>query len=213
MTAGRGPGAPTHRSPVVVVGIGNPMRGDDGIGPAAVEALGDRARPPTVVGDGGAPPSFDRVVTSGEVCRLLEEWAGRDLAVVVDAVTAGAPPGTVHRAELRSGRLQLTPPRPAAPPGGGVAGGLAPRTVGGGHAGSSHAAGLAEALALAGALDRLPRRLVVLGVEPARLDTGAGLSPAVAAALPDLVRLLVAELAPQPVGPEDFGIGRSGGGD
>jgi len=72
---------------VVVIGVGNEFRRDDGAGPAVVAGLRDLA-----------PPGVRLVVTDGEPTRLIEAWAGAALAVVVDAVRADPPrPGTVHR--------------------------------------------------------------------------------------------------------------------
>jgi hydrogenase maturation protease len=42
-------------------------------------------------------------------------------------------------------------------------------------------------LSLARTLDRLPRRLVILAVEATECSLGLGLSPPVAAALPELI--------------------------
>jgi hydrogenase maturation protease len=72
---------------VVVIGVGNEFRRDDGAGPAVVGRLRDLA-----------PPGVDLVVTDGEPTRLMEAWTGAALAVVVDAVRAQpAHPGRVHR--------------------------------------------------------------------------------------------------------------------
>lgn len=69
---------------VVVIGLGNRDRGDDGAGPA-VAAGAARA---TGLPEDACPPA-------GPV-DLLDRWEGADLAVVVDAVRSGARPGTVH---------------------------------------------------------------------------------------------------------------------
>ena len=68
----------------VVIGVGNPYRRDDGVGPAVVELLRGHGVP---------------VATSlGETTELIELWRDLDLAVVVDAVrTRAARPGRVHR--------------------------------------------------------------------------------------------------------------------
>jgi hydrogenase maturation protease len=72
---------------VVVIGVGNEFRRDDGAGPAVVARLRDLA-----------PPGVRLVVTDGEPTRLIDAWAGAALAVVVDAVRADPPrPGTAHR--------------------------------------------------------------------------------------------------------------------
>jgi hydrogenase maturation protease len=79
-----GPG----RAPVVVIGVGNEFRRDDGAGPAVVSALRDLA----------PPPGVELLITDGEPTRLIEAWTGAALAVVVDAVRASPPhPGRAHR--------------------------------------------------------------------------------------------------------------------
>jgi hydrogenase maturation protease len=75
---------------VVVIGVGNEYRRDDGAGLAVVARLRDRV-----------PPGVEVVLTDGEPTRLIEAWTGAALAVVVDAVRADPPrPGRVHRFEL-----------------------------------------------------------------------------------------------------------------
>ena len=77
----------TPAGPVVVIGVGNDFRRDDGAGPAVVTRLRDLT-----------PTGVRLVITDGEPTRLIEAWAGAALAVVVDAVRAEpARPGTVHR--------------------------------------------------------------------------------------------------------------------
>ena len=72
---------------MVVIGVGNEFRRDDGAGPAVVGQLRDRV-----------PPGVELVITDGEPARLIEAWTGAALAVVVDAVRAQPPqPGTVYR--------------------------------------------------------------------------------------------------------------------
>jgi hydrogenase maturation protease len=72
---------------VVVIGIGNEFRRDDGAGPAVVTSLRGRV-----------PPRVELVLTDGESTRLIEAWTGAALAVVVDAVRTDPPrPGRLHR--------------------------------------------------------------------------------------------------------------------
>ena len=78
-----GPGS----EPVVVIGVGNEFRRDDGAGPAVIGRLRDLV-----------PSGVELVVTDGEPTRLIEAWTGAALAVVVDAVRAEpSHPGQVHR--------------------------------------------------------------------------------------------------------------------
>jgi len=72
---------------VVVIGVGNPDRGDDGVGPAVVSrakgCLPESARPVCLFGDDPAA--------------IMDAWRGAQRAVVVDAMVSGARPGTVRR--------------------------------------------------------------------------------------------------------------------
>jgi hydrogenase maturation protease len=71
----------------VVIGVGNPYRRDDGVGPAVIEHLRRAALPDVRLEE-----------SDGEPSQLLELWAGADLAIVVDAVhTADGRPGGIHR--------------------------------------------------------------------------------------------------------------------
>jgi hydrogenase maturation protease len=135
----------------VVIGVGNEWRHDDGIGWVVARAA--------AVALGGAA---ELVLTDGEPARLLDAWHGVGLAVVIDAVRTGAPPGTVCV-------LDLADVLGAAPSG------RAP--------GASHSLGLRAAAQLGQALDRLPDQLVVVGVEGEDLGAGRGLSAAVHAAV------------------------------
>ncbi|MBI5576368.1 MAG: hydrogenase maturation protease [Deltaproteobacteria bacterium] len=77
-------------TPVVVLGCGNPLFGDDGIGPAAVEYLlcnFDIPRNVTVMnaGTGVRNLLFDIVLGDGTVKKLI----------VVDAIDAGRTPGEI----------------------------------------------------------------------------------------------------------------------
>ncbi len=73
---------------VLVLGLGNILLSDEGVGVRIVEALDDRYALPESVEtlDGG---------TSG--MDLLDQIAGRDLLIVADALRADAAPGTVIR--------------------------------------------------------------------------------------------------------------------
>jgi hydrogenase maturation protease len=72
---------------VVVIGIGNSFRRDDGVGVAVAEEIVRRDVPGV------------RVVTAtGEPGAMLDAWAGARLAVIVDAVAGdGTQPGRIRR--------------------------------------------------------------------------------------------------------------------
>jgi hydrogenase maturation protease len=168
-----GPRAAAGAPRAAVIGIGNPYRRDDGIGPALVAALA-RLRPPGV----------SLTVADGEPSQLLDAWSGAPLAVVVDTVLCEAPaPGRIHRTVIhRTGR-------------GSGADDLMVPAPGSRAAASTHGLGIPDAVRLAEALHQAPARLVVMAVEAADIGFGVGLSPAVAACLPELTRAVLAEVA------------------
>ena len=95
--------APAGEAPVVVIGVGNEFRRDDGAGPAVVARL-----------RGQVPPGVRLMVTDGEPAGLVEAWTGAAVAIVVDAVRAEPPhPGRVHRFVLDRPRPVDPPSRPA----------------------------------------------------------------------------------------------------
>ena len=108
----------------------------------------------------------------GEPVAMIDLFDGRDTILLIDAVRSGAPPGTLHRIDASDAAL------PAA---------LRGST-------STHALGLGDVIELARALGRLPPRVLVLGVEGARFDTGGEVSADVRAALPRVVAAVAAEL-------------------
>lgn len=154
---------------VVVIGIGCPYRRDDGVGPVVLDRLA-RMRA------GNRPLSDLATLTTcdGDLTRLLGTWEGTATTILVDAAKHGqrGRPGAVRRFDFGSRQLPCgTPPA------------------------SSHGLGLAEAVALGRALNRLPARLVVYTVEAADTGLGNGLSPAVAAAVDEVAERIAAEIA------------------
>lgn len=68
----------------LVIGLGNPDRGDDGAGRAVARLLRGRA------------PGLGIEEQSGAAADLLERLATCDDVVLVDAAVTGASPGTIH---------------------------------------------------------------------------------------------------------------------
>lgn len=71
---------------IIVIGVGNAYRHDDGVGLAVAGHLRRRDRSGVTVDE-----------SDGEPTSLMDLWAGADLAVIVDAVEAGGEPGRIHR--------------------------------------------------------------------------------------------------------------------
>jgi hydrogenase maturation protease len=89
MTGSEGPLA-------LVVGIGNPDRGDDGFGPAVAWRL--RAR---------VPCGVEVIERSGDILALIEEWSSFLFVIVVDALAPISNPGRVHRLDLTNSSLPI----------------------------------------------------------------------------------------------------------
>jgi len=72
--------------PITVIGVGNPYRSDDAVGPEVVNLLRDKAIP-------GVTLEY----SLGGTAELIELWDGVPLVILVDAIRARpAHPGRVH---------------------------------------------------------------------------------------------------------------------
>jgi hydrogenase maturation protease len=71
----------------VVIGVGNELRGDDGIGISIARELRDAAE----------QTGIEVREAQGETIGLLDMWRGRDVVIVVDSMCGGGPAGTVRR--------------------------------------------------------------------------------------------------------------------
>jgi hydrogenase maturation protease len=76
---------------IVVIGIGNEYRGDDGVGIAVTRRLRERFLSKITV-----------LEETGEGAALIDSWKGARWVMLVDAVRSGAPPGTIHRLDGRA---------------------------------------------------------------------------------------------------------------
>ena len=162
----------------LVVGIGAPDRGDDAIGPAVVARVAEWAGSggdPDGAGDRTGPvlPVGTELVIRSDPTQLVADLGSASAVVIVDAIRAGAPAGTVHVLQAGAGDPPLTGPALAAPSG-------------------SHGFGVGHALELARALGSLPPRVVVVGVEAGVFEVGAGPTAEVVAARDPAARAVLA---------------------
>lgn len=147
---------------VVVLGVGNVLMSDEGVGVHAVEALANGYDVPDEVEiiDGG---------TSGMDC--LDRIADADLLLIADCMRSkDKAPGTITR--LEDGQIDAWFKTKISP----------------------HQVGLSDVLAACNFHGMAPKRVVLLGVQPASFDTSMELTPAVAAVLPDLLGRLLTEI-------------------
>jgi hydrogenase maturation protease len=82
------------RSSALLIGVGNPFRGDDGVGSVVIRRL-----------RGQNLPGFTVMEETGDGAELLEAWQGASAVILVDAVQSGAAPGTIHRLDATVEKL------------------------------------------------------------------------------------------------------------
>lgn len=143
-----------ERAPVLVLGVGNELFRDEGLGVVAARCVAQLDLAGVEVADGG---------TLG--LSLLPEIADREAVLILDAVV---------KHDGRPGEVVV------------LADGSVP--PGWTHVVSAHQIGVPDALAAAALAGRAPRRVAVVGMVPASLDTGFGLTPETAAHIDELVR-------------------------
>ena len=156
---------------ILVLGLGNPILTDDGIGVYVVREVA--ARLTGVARSAGACVEFQEAAVGG--LRLLEVIAGYNRLILVDAIlTPNGAPGQIHRLTPDDLRTSL-------------------------HAGSTHDLSFQGALAWGRRMGMaLPpdEAITIIAVEAEDVLTfGEALTPAVMAALPDAVGAVLAELA------------------
>ena len=117
------------------------------------------------------PPGVILIEEEGEPASLIESWSTADEALVVDGISSGSEPGRLHRFDVTDAPLPAEIFNP-----------------------STHSMGLPEAVELARELDRLPRRLVIYGIEGETFEAGEGLSDPVQKTVEKLVLDLYHEL-------------------
>ena len=76
---------------LLIIGVGNPFRGDDAAGLLAVRQV-----------KSAGPISAQFVEHSGEGASLMDAWKGARAVVLIDAVSSGGRPGTIYRLEPAS---------------------------------------------------------------------------------------------------------------
>lgn len=141
---------------IVVVGVGQSLRGDDAVGVLAVQAW-QESFPNTLNHSGVRAETTELPGLS-----LLESLSGAENGIIVDAVDNGRPPGEIY--VLDEQVLSAFK----------------------GGAGFAHGWGVAETIQLGRNLKRddLPPHIWIIGVEANQFDVGEPLSPEVSENLP-----------------------------
>ncbi len=145
----------------LVLGLGNILLSDEGVGVHVIHLLRERYQFPQEV----------EILDGGTLALdLLPYVEDADRLLMVDAVQMDAPPGTVTRLEGEEVPAVLNLKY------------------------SPHQMGVSDLLAAARLMGRYPAELVLWGIQPASMDVGLELSPAVAAQVETVVQNVLAEL-------------------
>lgn len=147
-------------SRVVVAGVGNEHRRDDGVGIAVVRAL----------------RTFDdaeavSVVVAHDPLDLLGRWEEAELAIVVDATRSNLPAGTVRTVEIGADPAASGSRSTGAPP-------------------STHGLSVLDVLRIGRAAGAAPTRVVLVGIEGEKFGNGEEMTSGVAAAIPEAVAIV-----------------------
>ncbi len=162
--AGHGEGDGPEARALVVIGCGNLLRGDDGVGPVCIRHLWETP--------GGVPDGVVLVDGGTAGMDVAFKMQGARRVILVDAAATGAEPGTVYR--VPGEELEALPP------------------LEGLHTHSfrwDHALAFGRWLLA----DRYPDDITVYLIEIAGADPGADLTPPVTAAMHRVADLIRAE--------------------
>lgn len=147
---------------VVILGVGNLLLSDEGVGVRVVEALPLAYR---------LPPAVE--IIDGGTCgmEMLEDLENLDALILVDAIRGGKAPGTPIR--LAGDAVPVFFKTKLSP----------------------HQIGLSDVLATLALVGKAPKYTTILGIQPVSLALGMALTPEVEAKVPELMRMVVDELA------------------
>jgi hydrogenase maturation protease len=151
---------PSGRSNIRIIGLGNEWRGDDAAGLVAARRLRDR------IGEGAQIIEAQQAGTD-----LLDLMDGARGVLLIDAVSSGKTPGTIHRLDASTSPIAWN---------------LACR--------STHGVGVAETIELGRTLGRLPDRVIIYGIEVAETGWGPSLSQQVEEAVDQVVERVTQEV-------------------
>ncbi|MBU8870199.1 MAG: hydrogenase maturation protease [Gemmatimonadales bacterium] len=123
------------------------------------------------IGEDNLFPGAELFDAHTDALSLVDRLAPGELNVIIDAAHMGLEPGQVSgfrpdevKVKIQSDHLSM------------------------------HGFGLAETFAMAGQLGMMPEKVLIVGVEPERIEINCGLSDAVASAVPQVISIIQAEV-------------------
>lgn len=165
-----GPGNSRRESGrILVLGLGNILLADEGVGVHVVQQLAEQALPANVEVMDGGTAALDVLLLARDVQKL----------VVIDALRAGKKPGTVYVARFAGGQESRLEEHLARQ---------------GGSSISLHQIGLLDALSAAKRVSDGPEEIVIIGVEPAKIDCDLQLTDEIAHKVPQIINIVLKEI-------------------
>jgi len=152
---------------ILVLGLGNILLKDEGVGVHIAQMLQELALPHNVeVVDGGT--------ASLDVLLLVP---GIEKLVVIDALRAGKEAGTIYKARLKSEERDKLE-----------------QIFSSGSRISLHQVGLIDALAIAERMNCAPKEIAIIGIEPKKIDCGLELTDDVKQKIPEIINTVLKEI-------------------
>lgn len=157
------PGEGNDLRPIVIIGVGNITRSDDGLGPLCISKLAK---------DSEVLEGADVYDAGLKAFQILECLDGRKKAIIIDAISKGAEPGTIHRYDFLLNEMEQDDEIPV----------------------TMHDFTFFETIQIGKEIYDLPEKYVILGMEPKSLELGLDLSREVEYGIPGLIEMVKKEL-------------------
>ena len=146
--------------PALIIGVGNEFRNDDAAGILAARLL-----------KGLLPVEITVAENDGDGTKLMDLWNGYENVILIDAVSFGTEPGTIHT--IDANRTEF------------------PKET---SIHSSHMFSIAEAIETSRALNKLPEKVTVYGIEGKSYEFGSTISDEVNDAIEKVVSEIQKEI-------------------
>ncbi|PIX27394.1 MAG: hypothetical protein COZ67_02550 [Chloroflexi bacterium CG_4_8_14_3_um_filter_45_15] len=177
---------------IVVLGIGNLLLRDEGIGVQIVKmpsvifcsCLIHQAELPNKLGNYYPNLAIIDGGTSPEIMSLVE---GADKLIIIDAVKGGKEPGTIYRFTIDD--VDLGSPCSA-----GDCGAHKDTGIQAYQKLSLHQIDIVDNLRMLSLIGKQPKNIVIIGIEPRTIEPGLELSPEIQSKIPEITRLVRDEI-------------------
>jgi len=152
---------------ILVLGLGNILLKDEGVGVHIAQMLQELALPHNVEVVDGGTASLDVLLLAPGIEKL----------VVIDALRAGKEAGTIYKARLKSEERDKLE-----------------QIFSSDSRISLHQVGLIDALAIAERMNCAPKEIAIIGIEPKKIDCGLELTDDVKQKIPEIINTVLKEI-------------------